>query len=330
MTGVAQPDDRPLVTVIITLYNVAAYLRRCLDSVLGQTYSNLEILLIDNASQDESAGIAAEYGARDSRVRVLRQENRGVAFARNVGVTQARGEWLTFVDGDDAMTGDAVETLLYAARSLGVKLSAAGHFVCTEGWEPRRVKLEEMVCRDALSAQRYFLTTGRGHAFPWAKLYHRDIFDTVRYPEGKVYEDLWTLPAILDAAGGCVAVDRPVYCYYLRSTSITYTGDMGRQLQLLEAWSAYEDFIGSRYPALSGHVDNAMMEACLYLLGRICRAGRRSNGEEWRKVVGILGDKFAAGSPRGIRLKTAAALFRISPVLVGYLCHWYSLWANRT
>lgn len=330
MTGRAKPDDQALVTVIVTLYNVAPYLRRCLDSVLRQTYTDLDILLIDDGSTDGSGEIAAEYAGRDPRVRYIRQENRGVAAARNVGLDQAGGEWIAFVDGDDAMTEDAVATLLEAARSAGVRLSVAGHFVCAETRAPKRVALTETLCRDRMSAQKYFLTGGRDHAFPWGKLYHRSVFDTIRYPEGKIYEDVWSLAALVEGAGGCVAVDRPIYYYYLRDSSITYTKDIGKQFQGLEAWLSYEEFIKRNYPALSPFAGDAVAVSCLYFMGRICRAGRRENLNYWERAVDILRAHLPTRSSDGFNLRMAAALFRVSPVLVGHLCHWYSIWENRT
>ena len=115
-----------LISVIIPVYNVAAYLPQCLDSVLSQDYEALEVILIDDGSKDESGAICDAYAARDSRVRVIHQQNAGGAAAKNAGLRIATGEYLTFVDSDDWLEPDAYASMMALAMEEKVKLVSAG------------------------------------------------------------------------------------------------------------------------------------------------------------------------------------------------------------
>ena len=119
----------PSISVIVPVYNTEQYLRRCIDSVLAQTYKDFELLLIDDGSKDSSGAICDEYAAQDARVRVFHKENGGVSSARNVGLDNAQGEWITFIDSDDYFLSKGLEILYYTAMRAGVKVCAANFYV---------------------------------------------------------------------------------------------------------------------------------------------------------------------------------------------------------
>ena len=111
-----------MISIIVPVYNTEKYLRRCIDSVLAQTYQDFELLLIDDGSKDSSGAICDEYAAQDARVRVFHKENGGVSSARNVGLDNARGEWITFVDADDWIESDMLELLLRKGEETGADI----------------------------------------------------------------------------------------------------------------------------------------------------------------------------------------------------------------
>ena len=117
-----------LISVIVPVYNVEAYLPRCVDSILAQTYKNLEIILVDDGTKDRGGVICDEYAAKDPRVKVIHKENGGLSSARNAGIDVARGEYLAFVDSDDYLEPEAMEVLLNAAVSNNVRLTCAGRY----------------------------------------------------------------------------------------------------------------------------------------------------------------------------------------------------------
>lgn len=214
---------QPLISVIVPVYNVEQFLPRCVDSILAQTYQNLEIILVDDGARDASGRICDEYAAKDTRIRVIHKENGGLSSARNAGIDAARGEYLAFVDSDDWIEPDTYQHMLERMVQYGVKLVCAGRYDVngktgekTLGLCPKQetcITAEEML-------GRIFLWDGCDSS-AWDKLYHRSLFAEFRYPVGKICEDVATTYKIVLLAGQAVLCDKPVYNYYHRPGSIT-------------------------------------------------------------------------------------------------------------
>ncbi len=200
----------PDVSVIIPVYNVEKYLARCLDSVLGQTHRELEVICVNDGSPDGSAAILAGYAARDPRVRVLTQENRGQAAARNRGLEIAAGEWVTFVDSDDWIPRDAVAGFLAAARATGARAAVSDGFYddrySGEGerslrWTVRKPALANLVGRRKLQSS------------PCNKLYHSSILKNHRFIEGIFFEDWPFVTEVFAEIDAFALVHAPLYVY---------------------------------------------------------------------------------------------------------------------
>lgn len=210
----------PLISVIVPVYNVEPYLRRCVDSILRQTYRNLEILLVDDGSTDRSGAICDACAQQDTRVKVIHQKNQGQAAARNHGIDQAKGEYLSFVDSDDFIEERMLETLCRDAAEAGVMLAAAGFrkvsdavasSAPTEGIGPEIMSGKEAI--DSL------LLSEEIGDFPWNKLYDRRLFDGVRYPEGYIFEDLGTTYRLVERCPRISFRREALYNYYQRADS---------------------------------------------------------------------------------------------------------------
>lgn len=210
----------PLISVIVPVYNVEPYLRRCVDSILRQTYRNLEILLVDDGSTDRSGTICDACAQQDTRVKVIHQKNQGQAAARNHGIDQAKGEYLSFVDSDDFIEERMLETLCRDAAEAGVMLAAAGFrkvsdavasSAPTEGIGPEIMSGKEAI--DSL------LLSEEIGDFPWNKLYDRGLFDGIRYPEGYIFEDLGTTYRLVERCPRISFRREALYNYYQRADS---------------------------------------------------------------------------------------------------------------
>lgn len=210
----------PLISVIVPVYNVEPYLRRCVDSILRQTYRNLEILLVDDGSTDRSGTICDACAQQDTRVKVIHQKNQGQAAARNHGIDQAKGEYLSFVDSDDFIEERMLETLCRDAAEAGVMLAAAefrkvsdavASSAPTEGIGPEIMSGKEAI--DSL------LLSEEIGDFPWNKLYDRRLFDGVRYPEGYIFEDLGTTYRLVERCPRISFRREALYNYYQRADS---------------------------------------------------------------------------------------------------------------
>ena len=236
-----------MISVVVPIYEVEAYLHECLESVAAQTVGDLEILMVDDGSTDGSAAIAREFAARDTRFRLLSQPNGGLSKARNTGIDAAGGEYLAFLDGDDTLPPDAYELLLGALEQTGSDF-ATGNVLRRTSWGTSQ----------ALFLAEAFATTRlRTHVteFPplladrtaWNKLWRRSFWGDRRFPEGVVHEDI---PVVLPAHFQARSVDvlaEPVYHYRIREHSIT---DRRREPHVLRDRLAAIDQVGE---FLAGH-----------------------------------------------------------------------------
>ena len=218
-------ENGVLLSVIVPVYKVESYLSRCLDSILNQTFTDFELILVDDGSPDRCGTICDEYAARDPRIRVIHKENGGLSSARNAGIDIARGQWLGFVDSDDWITPDCYEKLLACARRQNVKLVCAGRWDVSEktvettpGLCPEK---EETVSGTEL-ARRIF-TWNHMDSAAWDKLYRAELFADIRYPVGRVNEDVPVTYRLALKAGEAALCPERVYYYLHRQGSITYS-----------------------------------------------------------------------------------------------------------
>jgi len=211
------------ISVIVPVYNVEEYLPRCVDSILAQTYEKLEVILVDDGTKDASDQICDRYAEKDPRVRVIHKENGGLSSARNAGIDIATGEYLAFVDSDDWIEPEMYSHMLELMEKYDTRLVCAGRYDVESETEAKTVGLcpekEELVSGEEL-VKRIFLWDHLDSA-AWDKLYHRSLFEGIRYPVGKIVEDVPTTYRLALRAGNAVLCDRPFYNYFHRPNSIT-------------------------------------------------------------------------------------------------------------
>lgn len=211
-----------LISVIVPVYNAEKYLARCIDSVLGQTHAELELILVDDGSTDGSGGICDAYAARDPRVRVIHKANGGVSAARNDGIEAALGEYIAFCDNDDFYAPGMLARLLEIclegdcdiAQCLPVK-GDAENLVTPQPGLVRVLTGREMLENFYTAASIYI----------WDKLYRREVWNDVRFPVGSYTdEDQWVVHRLLGAAR-CVATSREaLYYHYIHPASVMNRG----------------------------------------------------------------------------------------------------------
>lgn len=315
------------VSVIIPVYNTEAYLGSCLTSVTNQSYSNLEIIIIDDGSDDTSGRIADEFAGKDGRIRVIHQENRGIAEARNVGLREATGEWIFFVDSDDEVLPDAIQRLLSLAEQEQTNISMGGYreCICREGKIlTKQVHVHNRVYREKERMFQYFLSEGRNFNFLWQKLYHKSVFQSLAFEKGKYYEDLLLLPDILEAAGSIAIMDVPVYSYRLRKGSITGSKSMNVHMDGLYARTRWMAHIQKQYPDLVPVCADAILEYCCYMLGKMAASGSEKDSNIREEVLDVFRRNQKIACKNNMYLHVASRLFSISPVFLGFLCGLYS------
>ncbi len=226
----------PKISIVVPAYKVEPYLHRCVDSILGQSYDDFDLILVDDGSPDNCGAICDDYAAKDSRIHVIHQVNRGLSAARNAGIDWAfansDSQWLCFVDSDDWVHRDYLRLLLEAVQSHGADISICESQRTAVRCEDAPLSSVHSECMDPDSVffQRYELCT-----CAWNKLYRKELFRKIRYPVGKLYEDAYTTHLVLFATEKIAVVSASLYYYFENQESITRSGWSDRKLQSIEA-----------------------------------------------------------------------------------------------
>lgn len=206
-----------MISVIVPVYNVEPYLRKCLDSIVGQTYRDLEILVIDDGSTDGSGEICDEY-KKDERVKVFHTQNRGLSCARNLGLDEAQGEWIGFVDSDDWIEPDMYEVLLSRAEETGADVVECGYF------NEKTNRVVEKEKQDIIIPSDYTITallTGELVSAIWCKLWRSKCSINIHFPEGRVFEDVATTYRVFADMGQVATIAEAKYHYVQRNDSLS-------------------------------------------------------------------------------------------------------------
>ena len=246
---------KPLVSIIIPVYQVEKYLDKCIASVVGQTYQNLQIILIDDGSSDRSPAICDGWKERDSRITVIHQPNGGLSRARNAGLKIATGEFVGFVDSDDWIESNMYETLLAAMQEANADIAVCNYQM--ELQEARENKKKEQTHERKLYSSEEALRMilkGEGfiYNFVWNKLFKRSVIANIDFPSGKIYEDILWTPMVIGNANIIICLDSILYHYIQREDSLTHSDNtvLIRLLDKLEMIHQRMEFIRARYPEL--------------------------------------------------------------------------------
>lgn len=241
---------KPLISIIVPVYNVETYLAKCVDSILAQTYTNLEIFLVNDGSSDCCGKLCDEYAKEDKRIKVIHKKNGGLSDARNVAIDVATGEFITFIDSDDYVTDDYIMTLYSLIEKYECKVSIALYNTFVEGSKPKvvnRVYRED--CQTNIKAIEEMFYQEKYDTASWAKLYHSSLFATgIRYPKGIVYEDLATTYLLIFQSDKVAFCNRRIYNYLLRRDSIEGSSfsskKMDSALKVCELMESHLDILG--------------------------------------------------------------------------------------
>lgn len=255
----------PLISVIVPVYKVEPWLERCVDSIRNQTYSNLEIILVDDGSPDKCGEICDRIALEDDRIKVIHRENGGLSAARNTGLDHCKGEYVGFVDSDDVIHPEMYYRLYRDLSDKGTRLAFCQPLMCYDS----RVSFPspeagaeclpgQDVIRESLTRIMWFSA--------WTKLYHRSLFDGIRYPEGRINEDYPVTMRIFDRCDRIVVDYNKLYAYCKRGGSITTSPVSERSFdQVVSAEESYL-FIRETHPDCSALAARILMASCLGLL----------------------------------------------------------------
>lgn len=264
-------DKRPLISVIVPIYNVENYLRACVDSIIAQTYDNLEIILVDDGSPDNCPAICDEYAEKDRRIKVIHKENGGLSDARNAGLSVMTGEYLMFVDSDDCLTDNAVEALYEIVNTNNCLLAIGGYqrfFSDDERFDtPKEVLVKTFSTKEAIQDM---LLNG---CASWGRLYHVSVHKDVLFPIGEINEDEAIVLQILNRCNKVLITNQIVYRYRCRPDSITTASFSEKKVHWYYHCTANLNWVRINYPDLEKYAIDRLGSCIVYLLHQMALFG---------------------------------------------------------
>lgn len=256
-----------LLSVVIPIYNVEKYLDKCLQSVVDQTYSNLDIILVNDGSTDLSGDLCEQWRQKDKRISVIHKKNGGLSSARNAGINIAKGELISFIDSDDFIELDMYETMVNAMLETRKDIACCGRIVDLWG---EREKIEYMVKGMVVfsreEAIKETLLLSKIDVSACDKVYRKRLFDNIRYPEGKISEDAAIIFHLLNESNGIVHAGKPFYHYIYRKNSISKSNYTHKQYDAYINCLNTQKFINIYYPQMKKYCNIYCSLVCGNLL----------------------------------------------------------------
>lgn len=228
------------ISVVVPIYNVEKYLPRCIESLLAQTYQNLEIILVDDGATDRSAEICDEYAKKDARIKVIHKENGGLSDARNAGTKAATGTYIGFVDSDDFIVPDMYEKMATALAEQNADIAVCNYLYVDEDGKALAERNGSLPIEDKVLSGKEAVKklVGPEYAYwvtAWNRLYRSEIAKAVPFPKGKIHEDEYTAHMFYDKAEKVVGVSSAAYQYVVRENSIMTKKYGTRNLDYIDA-----------------------------------------------------------------------------------------------
>ena len=251
---------KDLISIVVPIWNVELYLKKCVDSLINQTYKKIEILLVDDGSPDNCSQICDEYAKIDNRIKVYHKKNGGLSDARNYGIIHCKGKYISFVDSDDYVESTYIEKLYKALTETNSDISMCFHYV----EYPNKTLVrngKKQITFDSHEALFDLLYSKNIDTSSWAKLYRRELFKDIRFPVGKLFEDTATTYKLLDASKKIVSINDCLYHYVIRKNSIT-TGKFNmKKLDLIDVTFEMQNYLLKKYPDFKDAITRRLMYA---------------------------------------------------------------------
>lgn len=237
-----------MITVVVPVYNIEQYIDRCVQSIVEQTYSSLEIILVDDGSTDKSNILCDKWAQKDKRIRVLHKKNGGLSSARNAGIDVAHGSYITFVDGDDYIEPNMYETMLSELKKHKADIVCAGRFThIGEKQIKEEYTIETASEYSNAKAVEKVLYNSEIDVAAWDKLYKIEIFDNLRYPIGIINEDAAIIFQVLYRANKIVHCGKPLYHYVYRTNSISKAKYTSKKYDVYKNCVSISNFIRENF-----------------------------------------------------------------------------------
>ena len=275
-------EENSLISIIVPVYKVEKYLRRCVDSILAQSYQNIEILLIDDDSPDNCPQICDTYARDYQNITSIHLKNSGigVSLARNTGLENAKGEFIAFVDSDDFIHRDLFSNLINLFEQYSNINIAMASYLKTTGdsqFVESSFTATDVKFLDDVGAMKLIIDDQNMTAV-WSKLFRKSVFENLRFPVGKHNEDMFLMPFIFKKARNIAYISQPLYYYYQANESLCRSTFNYNMLDMLDALSLWNKHVSLEYPSLinvaKSHYFNTAINICQYLANKTDHFGK--------------------------------------------------------
>lgn len=238
-----------LVSVIVPIYNVEQYLDRCINSIISQTYCNLEILLIEDGSPDRCPQMCDEWAKKDDRIKAFHKKNGGLSDARNYGLDRATGDFIAFVDSDDYIEKSMYEVMVKAVEKTESNLACCGRYYKSTADEKKSRCRDKQIILSDTEAIHELLNNGCIEEAAWDKLYKKELWNNLRFPLNEINEDIVVMPEIIRRSKRIVHVGLPFYYYCYNCNSITKSGYNSKKDVMFKHMEDLTEYINVYYPS---------------------------------------------------------------------------------
>ncbi len=246
-------QEKALISIIIPVYKVEKYLEKCIQSVINQTYENLQIILVDDGSPDNCGKICDEYAKKDHRIEVIHKSNGGLSDARNKGLEIAKGEYIGFVDSDDYIEADMYEVLYNLLKQYNADVSICNFYTVSQGKISIKNADNGINEYNRIEILKEILLDKNIQSYAWNKLYKKELFDEIKYPIGKKYEDIGTTFYLLEKCNKVVVTGKSEYYYINRQDSIVNNVTESTITDYIELIMQRYDYIEENIKELSSY-----------------------------------------------------------------------------
>ena len=248
-------NEEKIISIIIPVYKVEPYLKKCIESVIKQTYPYLQIILVDDGSPDNCGKICDEYASKDNRIEVIHTKNGGLSSARNIGISKAKGKYIGFVDSDDYISNDMYEYMYNLIEKNKADVCICNFYNIIN--DKNIIKNEDNGIEELNKMQilKEILLDKKIQSYAWNELYKRELFNEISYPIGKKYEDIGTTFYILEKCNKIIVSGKPKYYYLNRPDSIVNNNTEQTILDYTDLIMERYDYIDKKYRELKCYND---------------------------------------------------------------------------
>lgn len=313
--------ENVLISIIIPVYNVEKYVRRCLDSITLQTYTNLEIIIVNDGSTDNSKNICEEYVSKDNRIKMINQNNFGLSSARNVGIELANGKYIAFVDSDDFVDLNYIKSMYDEASINNTDIVCCDfNYIDEDDKKWTRIDRDNKYYFNMEAIDDIIIGKQYTEVMTWNKLYKLDLFITnnIRFPVGKLNEDNFTTYKLYYYSNKISLINDKLYYYFQRKNSIMNSKFNIKRLDILEVTFEMREFFKDKNIDLNDKIDSYDFAIKSNLLNKMIRDN--FNGSEKIKLI----DSIYKNKKKYINNQYISGKFKLSIILIGKKAKFYA------